>query len=386
MKYFTEIENNIFLPVNVNYRINHKLDNSKLPKAFYEKYQYLIDLIPKIKDMFLKFSLDKCYNNQVNSQHDKDYLVFLLQKYKTQFPTISSILNENLTLLEMKNSIQFYGNILDFMFMADNTFFDRTHFINIMQLFNSALIDIGNIDGSLAKRYLANKWLLTSRGYLYNMQTTNHEAGIYNNYYSEKIDWFLNSKKANVNKKNTTTEKIKVYTEDPSTILECGYMTCGYLDLLLHFKSHYQFNSKVYDSKTINAAIGMIELQKDLLDFFNKLELYTDSPKDSLRKVIEITNNKYLDVLIRCCGVSKISFLPEKTIITSFFTAKDDFREYLEKGYNVCFVPPIIINKEKRIVEELNMDSPIVSAYIKNEVICDNNDGRGKVYTNHIKF
>ncbi len=38
------------------------------------------------------------------------------------------------------------------------------------------------------------------------------------------------------------------------------------------------------------------------------------------------------------------------------------------------------------MVEELNMDSPIVSAFIKNEVICENEFGGGKVYTNHLKF
>lgn len=388
MKYYTEIERDFFLPVNVKRDINHELDNSKLPKWFYEKYRNLIILIPKIKEMFSKFSLDKYSNSQNDGQYNKDYLERLIQVYKTKYLNISIHLNEDLTLLEMKNSIQYWGNILELMFMIDNTLFERNHFTSMMQLYNSALIDIGNIDGSLAKNYLPDKWLLTSKGYLYNMKSTAHEAGFYNNYYSEKMKWFLTRTEPYIRKNSSTPGKINPFPElsNTSIILKCGYMKWNALDVLLHSIDYYHFNYRIYDPKTIMISIGMIELRQDLFDFFEKLELYTVSPKDNLKKVIEITNDKYIDVLIRCCGVSKITSSPYKTIITSLLTAKDDFREYLEKGYDVCFIPPIIINKEKRMVEELNMESPIVSAYIKNEVICENELGRGKIYTNHLNF
>jgi len=99
-----------------------------------------------------------------------------------------------------------------------------------------------------------------------------------------------------------------------------------------------------------------------------------------------MTNGNYLDFLIRCCGVSKIASFPYKTIITSSLTAKNDFEEYLEKDFNVCFIPPIIINREKRMVEELNMCSPIVNEYIKHKVIYEDDLDKGKVYTNYLKF
>lgn len=388
MKYYAGIESNSFLPVNVEIDINHELDNSKLPKCFFEKYRDLIDSIPKIKELFEKLSLDKYYNSQNYNHYDKNYLENLLQTYKRKYLNISSNLNEDLTLLEIKNSIQCWGNILEIMFMIDNTLFERTHFISMMQLYNSALVDIGNIDGSLAKNYLSDKWLLTSKGYLYNMRSTAHEAGFYDNYYSEKMKWFLTKMEPYVHKNNSTSGKINPFPElsDTSIILKSGYMKWNTLDLMLHSIDYYHFNYRIYDPKTIIVSIGMIELQQDLFDFFKKLELYTDSPKDNLRKVIEITNDNYLDVLIRCCGVSKITSSPYKSIVTSLLTAKIDFREYLEKGYNVCFIPPIIINKKTRMVEELNMYSPIVSAHIKNEVICEAELSKGKVYTNHINF
>lgn len=388
MKYYSEIESKFFLPVNVDKNINHELDNSKLPKWFYEKYRDLIVFIPKIKEMFAKFSLDKYYNSQNYSQYDKGYFEHLLRIYKTKYLNISSNLNEDLTLLEVRNSIQCWGNILDFIFMIDNTLFERNHFTYMMQLYNSALIDIGDIDGSLAKNYLPDKWLLTSKGYLYNMRATAHGGGSYGTYYSEKIEWFLTKTEPYIRENDPIPGKIVLLPEfgDTSIILKSGYMKFDALDALLHFINYYRFNGKIYDPKIIMVSIGMLELRHDLFDFFEKLELYTDSPKDSLRKVIEITNGNYLDVLIRCCGVSKITSSPHKTIVTSLLTAKVDFKEYLERGYNVCFIPPIIINKETRMVEELNMDSLIVSKYIENEIICENELGSGKVYTNYMKF
>lgn len=386
MKYYTEIESDFFLPVNIERDINHDLDNSKLPKSFYEKYQNLINLIPKIKEIFAKFTLNKYYYKRNFSQHEKEYFEWLLKIYKIKYLKISSNLNEDLTLLEMRTIIQCWGNILDFMFMVDNTLFERNYFICMMQLFNSALIDIGEYDGALRKGYLPNKWLLTSKGYLYNMRTTAHEAGFFGNYYLEKTKEFLAKSKPCICE-DIPHKKINPFPEwgDRSIILKNGFVRFNILDDLLHFKDYYHFNYRIYDPKIIMASVGMLELQDDLYNFFKKLELYTVSPKDSLRKVIEITNNKYLDVLVRCCGVSKLASSPPKTIVTSLLTAKDDFKEYLEKGYDVCFIPPIIINKETRMLEELNMDSYIVNEYIRNEVIYESELG-GRVYTNHIKF
>lgn len=65
------------------------------------------------------------------------------------------------------------------MFENDNTFFERNKLISMMQLFNSALVDIGIIDSSLTKKYLPDKWLLTSKGYLNNMISTAHDAGFF---------------------------------------------------------------------------------------------------------------------------------------------------------------------------------------------------------------
>ena len=56
-----------------------------------------------------------------------------------------------------------------------------------------------------------------------------------------------------------------------------------------------------------------------------------------------------------------------KLIATSSINCGEDFFEYLKRGWDVCFVPPIIINREKGIVEELNIDSHIVEKIIEED-------------------
>lgn len=383
MQYYAEIENDFYLPVNVQKNINNELENSGVPKWFYEKYQNIIALIPKIRELFIKFTLNSC-----DDKYDNCHLKKLLHLYKMKYLNFMTNGDDDLTLLGMKNIIQSFGSILELLYRIDNTLFEKEYFISLMQLCNSALIDIGNIDGSLVKCYLPNNWLLTSKGYLYNMQSTAHEAASYSGYYLEKKNWFMTKKESCVDNSNRSFIKINPLPElsDASVILKSGCVSFNTCDALLHYVDYYHFNCRIYDSKVIMVSVGMIELRQDLFRFFEKLELYTDSPKDNLKKVIEITKDNYLDILIRCCGVSKITYPPIKTIITSSLTARSDFKEYLDKGYNVCFIPPIIINREKRIVEELNMNSLMVNSYIKNEVISTDSFDRGKVYTNHFRF
>lgn len=122
-----------FLPISDERDINHTLDKSKLPKWFYEKYQDLITFIPKIKDLFAKFLINEYYNDIYN----KEYQKYLVEKYKTKYLSINNNLNEELTLLEIRNSIQYWGNVLEILFMIDSTLFEKSNFISMMQLYNS---------------------------------------------------------------------------------------------------------------------------------------------------------------------------------------------------------------------------------------------------------
>ena len=73
MQYYAEIENDFYLPVNVPKNINNELENSRVPKWFYDKYQNIITLIPKIRELFIKFTLDL-----QDDKYDNCYLKKLL--------------------------------------------------------------------------------------------------------------------------------------------------------------------------------------------------------------------------------------------------------------------------------------------------------------------
>ena len=223
MQYYAEIENDFYLPVNVQKNINNELENSRVPKWFYDKYQNIITLIPKIRELFIKFTLDL-----QDDKYDNCYLKKLLHIYKIKYLNFMDNGNDDLTLLGMKNRIQSFGSILELLYRIDNTLFEKEYFISLMQLCNSALIDIGNIDGSLVKCYLPNNWLLTSKGYLYNMQSTAHEAASYSNYYLEKKDWFLTKKESCVDNSNGAFIKINPLPElsDASIILKFVMLFC----------------------------------------------------------------------------------------------------------------------------------------------------------------
>ena len=71
---------------------------------------------------------------------------------------------------------------------------------------------------------------------------------------------------------------------------------------------------------------------------------------------------------------------------------KIGFEEYLKRGWNISIVPPIIINKEKGIIEELDIASPYMERYIEKNIEpykTSDIPGHGKIYCkylNHGKF
>ena len=53
------------------------------------------------------------------------------------------------------------------------------------------------------------------------------------------------------------------------------------------------------------------------------------------------------DLLVQCCGFHKVNSSREKTITTSSLNYKESFKEYIQNGWEIDYVPKIIIDKEK---------------------------------------
>jgi hypothetical protein len=115
-------------------------------------------------------------------------------------------------------------------------------------------------------------------------------------------------------------------------------------------------------------VLGVISAQAGLYSFFEDMLKYTKNPKEEYLKLLEMTKKDFNDILVRCAGFHKVETCLKKTITTSSINNFDELYEYLRRGFDVCFIPPIIINKEQGIISELDTDSPIVGKMIEGNV------------------
>ena len=102
-----------------------------------------------------------------------------------------------------------------------------------------------------------------------------------------------------------------------------------------------------------------------LYKFFEDLCIYTDDPIIEIRKLIEMTNNDIGDILVRCCGFHKVESTQTKTITTSLINYESEFSDYINNGWTIRFIPPIIINKDKKNIEEYDSDFLIIRQLLK---------------------
>ena len=86
-----------------------------------------------------------------------------------------------------------------------------------------------------------------------------------------------------------------------------------------------------------------------IYDFFYRFRQYSSNYEQDL---IFLKGLDFNDMLVKCCGFHKVTSLPDKIITTSLINYEEEFREYIEKGWKIDFLPPIIINEEKGILED----------------------------------
>lgn len=66
------------------------------------------------------------------------------------------------------------------------------------------------------------------------------------------------------------------------------------------------------------------------------------------------------DFLVRCCGFHKISSVLDKTITTSCINYEEEFKEYIEKGWHIDFIKPIVFNEYTKRLEEYSDEALLI--------------------------
>ena len=80
---------------------------------------------------------------------------------------------------------------------------------------------------------------------------------------------------------------------------------------------------------------------------------------------------------MRFCGFNKVSSIAKRTITTSSLDIIDKFPLYLEKGWTIDLVPPIIYDQYLDCISTISLDSYFVDKYISKEI--DNYQGSGQI-------
>ena len=70
-------------------------------------------------------------------------------------------------------------------------------------------------------------------------------------------------------------------------------------------------------------------------------------------------------MLVQCCGFHKVTSLSDKIITTSLINYEDAFCEYIERGWRIDFVKPIIFNEYTKRVEEYPDDFLTIRRLLK---------------------
>ena len=222
------------------------------------------------------------------------------------------------------------------------------------------------------KYKLPNAWYITPYNHLYNPTCDHGEACLTNLFYSMNL---------NIDDPDYVTARCEY--DSYSLLTRINKALCeGYITRSdwLHFVNRYDFVSiypddydnmskidqeyydfalrRTYNPKNVKIVVGIMSAQAALLNKFKYLKEHSNNYKNDFNNLLKMESD---DLLIRFCGFHKISSVQDKTITTSDVNWKNNFKEYIEKGWYIDFVKPIVLNNGK--LEELSDDFLKIKKY-----------------------
>lgn len=339
--YYKELESGFYLPILDNKNQNDVINVSD---DFYNKYSELFIFIDNLKILLNNIDINKL-KTTINT------LILLKQKIEKFY---NMAVMKNLNILQLEKYILISGEIFDILYNLNLYDIEKQQYLNIMKIFNDALLDLGYQKNKIVDMKLPDTWFITSTGNLCNTRSSKHMNADLSEYYSYLKNKFINNELQFVNNKNDKFDPLPEYTSYRK-IYEDGYVRFIILDIELHYIDYVKFNGKIFDERYLKIIAGICEMKEIFYNLFKKLNIYTNDPINELNKIIELTKDNYDDILIRCCGVTKV-IQETKIIVTSDFDYEYKFNNYIINGWKIRFIPPININVEKGIVEEYSED------------------------------
>lgn len=374
IKYFKELENRkayYLALVNVEDNGSKEVYDYRIPISFFEKHSEIFKQGDLLVNIFNRFNIDEwfsrnIYNNYENAcsassefESIKEEIYCILDDYKKI--NINSKDIENYLYLLKRISI-LYTDLLP----HNNEFY-----LMFNKKIKSALLDLNSIktieyeSDKVENIYQPDAWYITPNGFLYNAGKYGHKSRDLAFNYKRIISSICS------NSYFENHEISNEYFKIASDMKNRGYITAGQFQLFLNYISQPSYLEKVdgipvtRDRNINQLVIGIVNAQGCLYKFFEDLCIYTDDPIIEIRKLIEMTNNDIGDILVRCCGFHKVESTQTKTITTSLINYESEFSDYINNGWTIRFIPPIIINKDKKNIEEYDSDFLIIRQLLK---------------------
>ena len=401
IKYFKELEDidkQYLCLIERNLLKSESIDQENLPISFYEKYSSFFNTIEELDPLYDKLfnkniklvDADKLYNDYFNfdmliasimnnindyseygmSDSGKIRIDYMIKQFKDNYngeydyyDELKNYIEEAIRLMTATNIVSNKSGLKEYLKSVyvllenQNKLTDelRQEFQNIRKELKEYRFKIEKKEFKPRDMKLPNSWFITPYNHLYNsMGNDGHkESNLEYPYYSVHRDKLVYNPKSFLNEIKEIEKNRYINEIDYKHYLNLIYdFPIVYPDSYYNMsgenkKSYRELYKKSYNPKLINLIIGIISAHAGFYSFFYELKKY-DTFDENLKY---IENMDFDEVLIRCCRFHKISSIANKTITTSSLNYQNDFKEYIDRGWTIDFVSPIILDENKKLKE-----------------------------------
>lgn len=366
VKYFKELEKKkeFYLPLMINkYDIKKEygIREAYVPLNYIEKYADLFRNGEPLIRQYKYFNIEKwCKDQHIISIRDLDlydpvnYFEYISEHYDYILSEINSLrINSHIVRI-------YFRLIEEISVLFQDLFPDEKEFYSpIKNKAKEALEELEKYDDIKYSKVEKGEyhlepdaWYITPNNYLYNPGVFSHQARTLEDSYMRIKDYIESGKRiTNYNHSN-------IYLKETKKVEERDYITRGQFYSYLHYINEPNYLESINgepvtrERNIFTLIIGIINSHVGFYKFFEDLCLKTDNPKEELEKIKKWTNNDIRDILVRCCGFHKVESTVDKTITTSLINYEEEFKEYIDRGWNIVFVPPIIIDEHDKTVKD----------------------------------
>ncbi len=375
IKYFKELENReeyYLALVNVEDNGKKEVYDYRIPLSFIEKYSEIFKQGDLLINIFNRFNIDEWFKKNIYIDYEnacsvssefesiEEEIYWILDEYKKI--DFSSKAIENYLYLIKRLSfiyIDLFPKNKEYYTSLNKTIIEA---INELKKYMTIQYEQNKKDNV----YQPDAWYITPNGYLYNVGKYGHKG--------RDLSFNYNRIKYSINYNENILENHKTsdgYLNMSKEIKEKGYITTGQFKNFLNYISQPVYLEYINgipvtrERHIIELILGIINAKACFYRFFEDLYIYTESPQNEIEKIIDWTNDDIGDILVRCCGFHKVESTQTKTITTSLINYESEFSDYINNGWTIRFIPPIIINKDKKNIEEYDSDFLIIRQLLK---------------------